>query len=518
MNPMQNVSTNLLSQNISEMIPSVEFYIHSSPILIFLFSALFALVVGVFRADPDKPNYPAMGIAVAACLTAILPPLVRPIHTPIAYLGSGFLADSLTQFGMIGVTLGTLVTLLFASFTNMGRNLLRAELVALLLTASAGLMTMISAGEFLTFFVGLELASIPLYILVGFQRDSRQGLEAALKYFLLGAVASALILMGMAFLYLHTGSLAWSSLHSVYLVRTSPYAIMGVILFISGISFKLALAPFHFWAPDIYQGANAILTGYMASMVKFGVVLALLRILSAGMHDEQSYLMWIFWILGALSIIVGSLFGLVQRSVKRILAYSSVANAGYFALAFAVLAYHPGHELAKEALLSYTAIYAILTLGAFGVLAWLEEGVEEDIERKNLDGLGSKNPFAAVALSIFLLGLAGIPPVAGFFGKLWILNSAVSGGLVGLAVILAIFSAVSLFYYLSLITAMWFHPATSETAQGVLDNSVANRMRLTIAVLAVVSIVIGLIGPRWAVKFDTRMARPNTVGYATQGE
>jgi NADH-quinone oxidoreductase subunit N len=507
-----------LTQKILAITPPIEFYVHASPILIFLLSAIFAVVVGIFRADPDKPNFPAMGIAMAACLTAIVPPLARPVLIPAAYLGSGFLADSITQFGMIGITLGTLVTLLFASCTNTGRNLLRAELVALLLTASAGLMVMVSAGEFLTFFVGLELASVPLYVLVGFQRDTRPSLEAALKYFLLGSVASALIIMGMAFLYLHTGSLAWSSLHNIYLVRTSPYAVMGILLFVSGISFKLALSPFHFWAPDVYQGANSILTGYMASMVKFGVVLALMRILSAGMHDEQRYLMWIFWILGALSIIVGSLYGLVQRSIKRLLAYSSVANAGYFALSFAVLAYNPGNELAKQALISYVAIYAVLTLGSFGVLAWLEDGSKEDLERKSLNGLGSKNPFAAICFSIFLVGLAGIPPVAGFFGKLWILNSAVSGGLVGLAVILAIFSTVSLFYYLSLISSMWFHPPTSETPLGILDVTVASRMRWTVAILAAISIIIGLVGPRWALNMNTRMARQSSLGYHQQGE
>jgi NADH-quinone oxidoreductase subunit N len=262
------------------------------------------------------------------------------------------------------------------------------------------------------------------------------------------------------------------------------------------------------WAPDLYQGANSILTGYMAGMVKLGVVFALVRILSAGISDTHGYLMWTFWILGAASIVVGSVLGLVQKSVRRLLAYSSIANAGFFALAFAVLAFHPGSEISQEALIAYTFIYAILTLGAFGVLAWLEEGHSEDLHRKAFDGLGKRNPTAAMLFTIFLVGLAGIPPVAGFFGKLWILTSAVSGNLVGLAIILAIFSTVSLYYYLQIITSMWFHAPTENTSAGHLDNSVARRMRWTLILLAAASIVIGVVGPRWAIKLDPRLARP----------
>lgn len=497
----------IISQQLADIMPPIQFYVHAFPILIFLVAAITALLLGVFRSDPNKPSFTALGVSVAACFAALLSFLLRT-GQPTSYLAGGFLFDSLTQFGMLAVTLGTIGTISLASCTNTGRNLLRAELVALLLTASAGLMILLSAGEFLTFFVGLELTSIPLYILVGFQRHSEKGLEAAIKYFMLGAVAAAFILLGMAFIYLNTGSLHWHNLSRLVLDRNHPFAVAGMLLFASGIAFKLALAPFHMWAPDVYQGANSILTGYMAGMVKLGVVFALIRILSAGMQDTNAYLMWIFWILSAASIAIGSLMGLVQKSVRRLLAYSSIANAGFFALAFAVLAFNPGSEVSKQALVAYSFIYSILTLGAFGVLAWLEEGHEEDVSREMLNGLGKRNPLAAVLFSIFLLGLAGIPPVAGFFGKLWILNSAMSGGLIGLAVILALFSTVSLFYYLQLITAMWFHEPTSDTAYGHLDSSVRSRMQFTLAFLALVSIVIGLIGPRWAIMLNTTLAHP----------
>jgi NADH-quinone oxidoreductase subunit N len=483
---------------LQEVLPPLQFYLHASPIFILMAASFSVLLLGVFRSNPARPSFPAVGITVMACAAALLPPLVRPVVSPASYLANGFLADSLTQYGFIAIALGTLVTALLASCTNTGRNLMRPELAALLLLSSSGLMVMISAGEFLSFFIGLELTSIPLYVLVGFQRDNTTALEASIKYFLLGAVASGLILIGMAFLYLHTGSTGWSSFSRLFLNGSHPFATLGMLLFVTGLAFKLSLAPFHSWAPDVYQGANSLLTGYMSGLVKLGVVLVFLRILTSGIHDDGGALVFVFWILGALSIVLGSLFGLVQKSIKRILAYSSIANAGYFVLAFAALAKSPHDATAIQALVAYSGIYLILTLGSFGILAWLEEGENEDIERDAIRGLGYRNPFAAVAFTIFLLGLAGIPPLAGFFGKLWLVMAAVKLNLVGLAIVMVIFSGVSLFYYLSLIANMWFHARDQGSITGSLVPNVQTLMKATIGALLVASLFVGLLGPRWA--------------------
>ena len=298
---------------------------------------------------------------------------------------------------------------------------------------------------------------------------------------------------------MHTGSLKWTSFANLPVTLDYPFVVLGVVLFIAGIVFKLGLVPFHMWVPDVYQGANSVLSGYMAGLVKASVALTLLRILSVGFLEPSGVLLSIFWVLGAASILVGSIFGLVHNSVKRMLAYSSIANAGYFCLAFAVLSVNPASIIAKQAIIAYAAIYAVLTMGSFALLSWLEEGNREDLLKEELAGLGSQKPFAAVAMTVFLIGLAGIPPVAGFFGKFLLINSAVSVGLVGLAVVLVVLSCLSLYYYLSVLVEFWFKPA-SRSSVAVIENEDTKHMRWLIGVAVVVSLAIGIFGPRWAMK------------------
>ena len=435
------MDTSAIATRMALIRPGFEFYLHAAPILMLLVGAFAALFLGLFRSGADKPSFTAMGVAVVTLIAASIMPLLVPLAAPKAFLGSGFLADGLSRFSFVIVALGTLFTVFSACLTERGRALLRPELLCLLMLSSAGMMIMTSSGEFLTFFTGLEITSVSLYVLVGYQRQDVKALEGALKYFLLGATAAALILMGMALIYLHTGSLRWADIGALRLTTQAPFAVLGVFLFVCGLAFKLAIAPFHSWAPDVYQASHSTLTGYMATLVKLAVVFVFIRFLGAAVAPSPT-LTLLFWILGALSIVIGSTFGLVHNSVKRMLAYSSVANAGYFCLAFAALASDPTSLVAREALTAYTVIYAVLNLGAFGVLAWLEDGNNEDLLKEELAGLGSRAPFAAVAMTVFLFGLAGIPPVAGFFGKFLLINAAVSQGLIGLSVLMVVFSCL----------------------------------------------------------------------------
>jgi proton-translocating NADH-quinone oxidoreductase chain N len=343
-------------------------------------------------------------------------------------------------------------------------------------------------------------------VLVGYQRQDVKALEGAVKYFLLGATAAALILMGMALVYLHVGSLRWTDMGRLTLSAQAPFALLGMFLVLCGLAFKLAMAPFHSWAPDVYQSAHSTLTGYMATLVKFAVAIVVLRILSANVVAASPNLVLFFWILGALSIVVGSTFGLVHNSIKRMLAYSSIANAGYFCLAFAALASNPASVQAREALMAYAVVYTILNLGAFAVLAWLEDGNTEDLLKEELAGLGSTSPFAAFALTVFLFGLAGIPPAAGFFGKFMLINAAVGEGLTGLAILMVVFSVLSLFYYLSILVEMWLKPASRNSIPFHAGPD-AGLQKLLIGVAVAVSFVVGIVGPRWASKIDYATAR-----------
>lgn len=490
-----------------EVLPNLLGYYYLAPILILVVGAFVALLTGVFRGKFEEPHLPSYGVAVVSAATAALFPFVFWPSEPTALFGSGVLLDDISKLGFVAVGIGTLFTILMASLTNVGRGLLRSDFVGLMLFASAGMMAMVAAGEFLTFFVSLEIMSLSLYILVGYQREDSRSLEAAVKYFLLGASASGLILMGAALTYLHTGSLSFADWGQVRLsFAEAPLLVLGAVLLFSGLSFKLAIAPFHSWAPDVYQASHSTLTGYMATLVKLSVALVMLRIIGGGFGQGSSVLVGFFWIVGALSIVIGSLFGLVHNSIKRMLAYSSIANAGYFCLSFATLASQPESEYARQALVAYAVIYMVLTLGAFAVLAWFEENNREDLLKEDLAGVGKQAPFASICMTIFMLGLAGIPPLAGFFGKFMLLGAAVSADLIGLAVVLAVFSCLSLYYYLSLLVEMWLKPETRHTVQVVSGGDFAQVPRL-IGLLAVISLVLGIIGPRWAQSMDFTVAK-----------
>jgi NADH-quinone oxidoreductase subunit N len=509
-----NVAENAaVSARLAEILPSFEFYLHAAPVLVLLVGSMAALLVGIFRSDPEKPSFTSFGIAISSVLAAILLPFIvmsfgSRMNLPVAYLGSGFLADGLTKFSFIVIGLVTLVTLFSASLSDAGRMLLRSELVSLLLMSSAGMMMMVAAGEFLSFFIGLELTSLPLYILVGYQRRTVSALEGALKYFFLGATAAAFILMGMALVYLKMGSLRWEDLSGLTLSKDDPFTLLGMFLMLVGLGFKLALAPFHGWAPDVYQSSHSTLAGYMASLVKFSVAIVLIRILSSFSSGTQP-LVSFFWITGALSIVIGSCFGLVHNSVKRMLAYSSIANAGYLCLGFAVLANNPADLASKQALVAYAAVYCLLSVGAFAVLAWLEDGNNEDLLKEELAGLGSRNPIAAVTFTIFMFGLAGIPPLAGFFGKFMLVSSAVSQGMLGLSIIMVLASCFSLYYYLSLLVQIWFKPASRMS---VVPGNAADVLpqKYLAVVLAGVSIIVGVIGPRWSQSVHFKMAKESS--------
>jgi len=492
----------MLSQTINNILPSAVFYFNIAPLLLLLLAALSIMLIGAF-SSPLKPNKKTFFVAILTLSAAIICPFL-PYAKPGEFLTGSVVFDSISAVSLFIISIGTLFTLICASSTKAGKNLLRSELTALLLFASSGLMIITLSGEIISFFIGLEITSLALYVLVGYShpngnsledpsfRQTRfKSLEASIKYFLLGSGASAVILMGSALLYAHLGSLKFQNFHLID--YSNPFALLGFFFILCGIAFKLGLAPFHSWVPDVYQGANAHLTGYMASLFKFSLVIVLMRILSMSTSGMQ-VLPILFCILGVASIVIGSLFGLVQNSLKRLLAYSSVANVGYFCLAFASLAKDPSSIYAKQSLFIYAFIYAVLSLGAFHVIAWFEDGQREDIFKEELAGIGRTRPFPAFALSVFLFGLAGIPPLAGFFGKLILIITAVQSGLTWFAIVLVVFSCFSLYYYLNLMVDMWFKAPTRYTAS-VKSSKKTNVIMGTMSMLAIVIVMsIGLFG------------------------
>ena len=326
------------------------------------------------------------------------------------------------------------------------------EYYALALFATVGMMLMAAGTDLLVIFLALELMSLSLYVLAGTFRTRPDGHEAALKYFLLGAFASGFFLYGIALLYGATGTTNLARLGTALAApgaAGNPMVLAGLALLLVGFGFKTSTVPFHQWAPDVYQGAPTPVAAFIATGSKAAAFGGLLRVLAA-MRPLEADWTTVLWGLAALTMTVGNVVALVQGNVKRLLAYSSVAHVGYMLVGLAA-----GLEPGSPAVLFYLAVYAIASVGAFGVILLLEREGEEAVDLAAFGGLSGPHPVLALGLTVFLLALIGMPPTAGFVGKFYLFSAAIQQGLVGLAVIAVLNSVVAAYYYLRLIVYMY---------------------------------------------------------------
>jgi NADH-quinone oxidoreductase subunit N len=345
-----------------------------------------------------------------------------------------------------------------------------AEFFALVLFATAGMGVLASAQELLTAFIGLEMSSISSYILAGYRRDSLKSSESSLKYFLLGSFATAFFLYGIALVYGASGTTRLNLMTSSDLFQSTLFT-LGLALILIGLGFKVAAAPFQIWTPDVYEGAPTPVTALFSAGPKAATFALLLRIF-ATVPAATHYWFWAFWILAALTMFAGNLGALLQTNVKRILAYSSIAHAGYILVAFAAVTYmaNPansvdgGASAAYGAVLFYLLSYALVKVGAFTIVSQLGGAGEKYLSIDDYAGLAQRRPWVAAMLSIFLLSLLGLPVTAGFFGKFYIFKAAVSSHLIWLAVLMAINSVIGAYYYLRIIVAMYMRDPSAETA------------------------------------------------------
>jgi NADH-quinone oxidoreductase subunit N len=341
-----------------------------------------------------------------------------------------------------------------------------AEFYALLLFATAGMGVLASAQELLTAFIGLEMSSISSYILAGYRRDTLKSSESAMKYFLLGSFATAFFLYGIALVYGATGTTNLSKMGSVN--ESSTLVELGLALILIGLGFKVAAAPFQIWTPDVYEGAPTPVTALFSAGPKAAAFALLLRIF-ATVPAATHFWFWAFWILAALTMFLGNLGALVQTNVKRLLAYSSIAHAGYILVAFAAVTFmkndlKDGASAAYAAVLFYLLSYALVKIGAFTIVSQLGGAGEKHLSLDDYAGLAQRQPFVAAALSLYLLSLLGLPVTAGFFGKFYIFKAAVNSHLIWLAVLMAVNSIIGSYYYLRLIVLMYMRDPSAETA------------------------------------------------------
>ncbi len=327
----------------------------------------------------------------------------------------------------------------------------QGEYYALILFSTVGMMFMASAADLIIVFLGLELMSISLYVLVGFMRKRVKSNEAALKYFLLGAFATGFLLYGMALLYGITGSTNIQTVvQNFHIYSKLPFLWIGTGLLLIGLAFKVAAVPFHMWVPDVYEGAPTPMSGFMSTGAKAAAFAAFVLIFyhnfpgGVKLQEALSFL-------AAASMIIGNIIAISQNNIKRMLAYSSIAHAGYLLVGLAA-----ANEMGRDGILFYLTAYSFMNLGAFGILSFLEKDEDKFLTFEDYTGLSSHSPYLAALMAIFMFSLTGIPPFAGFFGKYYIFMAAVNAGLTWLAVLGVIMSVVSAYYYLRLIVMMYF--------------------------------------------------------------
>ncbi|TAK31293.1 MAG: NADH-quinone oxidoreductase subunit N [Chloroflexota bacterium] len=370
------------------------------------------------------------------------------------------------------------------------------EYYALLLFAAAGAVLLASANDLLLVLLGLETLSLSLYALTGYMRGRSVSLEAAMKYFLMGAFSFAFLVYGSALIYGVTGYTNLTGISASVRSVQDPAVWMlvgGMGLLLVGLCFKLSLVPFHMWTPDVYEGAPSPVTGFMSVVTKAAVLAAFLRILLGALPALQVEWAAILWALAILTMVLGNAAAVTQSNIKRMLAYSSIANIGYMLLGII-----PGSGLALGSLLFYLLAYIFMNLGAFAVVVAVGRNSEEETRLEHYAGLATRNPLLAAAMVVFMLSLAGVPPTSGFMAKLLVFGAAVQSGYVDLVVIGVLTSAIGVFYYLRVVALMYMRPPMHQ----VLPVRVTWPLGLVLALTAAVTILVGVLP-----YFPTELAR-----------
>jgi NADH-quinone oxidoreductase subunit N len=452
--------------------------LNALPLLILTAVCLLVLVMEAFDRSSGTMSLTTtlLGFAAAGLVSAFR-------HVPA---GTGF--GHMITFGGVGSYFSSLLCLSGFCSVLLSREFTRrtgtriGELSLLVILAVLGMMLIAQAADLMIIFLGIELMSICLYILAGFRRTEMRSNEAALKYFLLGAFATGFLLYGIALIYGASGATSIDVIVRNYgALSSSPIFWIGATLMVVGLAFKVGAVPFHMWVPDVYDGAPTPITGFMASGAKAAAFSAFV-VLFVNRFDSGEQLRNGLAFLAAASMVFGNILAVVQTSVKRMLAYSSIAHAGYLLVGVA-----SGGPIATAGILFYLASYMVVAIGSFGVVSLFESNEREVVSYDDFQGLGRKKPFLAALMAVFMLSLAGIPPLGGFVGKYYMFLAAVNNGYTWLAIVGVLTSLISVYYYLHVVMAMYFQEESSAV-----EMRPAVATLLVLAFSALVTIQLGV--------------------------
>ena len=463
------------------MIPTVD-YIRILPEIVLSIFGILAMMV-----DPVLPPHSSNRRIGVFALFGVLAGLIATAYQA-EYHGDAFFdmvrVDAFSVFFHVVILLIALVVVL-SSFDYLEVQRIRAgEYYALILFAAVGMMLMTSAIELVLIFIALEISSISTYILAGFRRRAAESAESSLKYFLLGSFATAFFLYGVAMVFGATGTTNVYRIAAVLTTQHSVVVYLAVALMFVGLGFKVASAPFHVWTPDVYEGAPAPVVGFMSTGPKAAAFAVLLRVLFA---TGAPGWFWLVWISAVLSMTIGNIGALVQNNVKRLLAYSSIAHAGYLLVAFAA-----ARTTGISAAIFYAASYAAMNVGAFAIVAHLSGRGERYVTLEDYSGLGRRSPLIAAMLTIFLISLIGIPITGGFFAKFYVFSAALQSNLVGLTIIGVINSAIAAYYYLRVLVYMYMRDERIEAPVARMPASLGS----AVAISLIATIYLGVLPNR----------------------
>lgn len=472
-------------------------HLRALPEIILLAGACALMIVDLLSKDERRRL--SFGFAQAVlllCFTASLFVIAESAGTRYYIFYGMYVSDMLSHVLKLFAYIAVSAALVYSRRYLLERGLLRGEFLALLLFALLGVMVMVSANSFLTVYLGLELLSLCLYAMVALNRDAAVSTEAAMKYFVLGALASGLLLYGMSMIYGATGSLLLPEVaaRAAGLAASSQSShtllVFGLVFVVAGLAFKLGVVPFHMWIPDVYQGATTAVTLVIGTAPKIAAFAMALRLLVNGLPGLAVDWQQMLTVLAVLSMAIGNLAAIAQSNLKRMLAYSTIAHMGFMLLGL-LSGVVGGNRLnavdAYGAAMFYTAVYVLMSLGAFGVLLLASRAGFECERLEDMKGMNRRDPWMAFLMLLVMFSLAGVPPMAGFYAKFAVISAVVQAGQIWLAVAAVLFSLIGAFYYLRVVKLMYFDDPVGAAVTGSAGGA---RVLLTVNGLALLAIGI----------------------------
>jgi NADH-quinone oxidoreductase subunit N len=450
-------------------------------------AAMGLLMVGVFRAGEPEASHLVWPLSVMALVVALFLLLVDDTDAAVTF-GGQFITDRFAVYLKVLILIGAGLCLMMSPGFMQREGIERFEYPVLALFTTVGMMMMISANSLLALYIALELHSLPLYVMTAFHRDQTRSTEAGLKYFVLGALASGLLLYGCSLVYGFTGTLSFEGLAQIFGASGEGASIragvlIGIVFVAAGLAFKMAAVPFHMWTPDVYEGAPTPVTAFIAAAPKVAAIGLTLRVFYQPFGEWVLDWQQIVVFIAIASMLLGSFAAIGQSNIKRLLAYSGIGHIG-----FALVGFAAGTQAGVYSVLVYMTIYMIMTIGAFGcVLAMRRHGHPvEGID--DLAGLGRNQPLLAASMAIFMFSMAGVPPLAGFFAKVYVFLAAIRADMVPLAVIGLLASVVGAYYYIRVVKVMYF-----DEPKETFDRPMGREISIIVGATAVFNVVFCLL-------------------------